>query len=188
MIPFRRPLPPLVLAAALAAASSSLAAEPISCARPTAAALSAPAPVLLGRALLRDGHASTLPTAKAYVLYFGAAWCGPCRLQVRTMKAAYDRGDPGRLGYEVVFVSKDETAEAAAGYAAAEAMPWSYLPPHTGGPAREVARFGARSGVPDMVVVDARGRVLCRAYAPGGRYLGVSDVFRALRRDLGAVD
>lgn len=183
-----RPSLPLTLTAALAAASPSLAAEQISCARPTAAALSAPPPALLGQALRQDGQPTGLRAAKVQVLYFGAAWCGPCRVQVRAMKAAYDRGDPARLGYQVVFVSKDETAQAAADYAAAEAMPWPYLPPHTGGPAREIARFGARSGVPDMVVVDAQGRVLCRAYTQSGRYLGVSDVFEGMRRSLGATD
>jgi hypothetical protein len=99
------------------------------------------------------------------------------------MRSAYEAGEPAQLGYQVVFVSRDASSEAAASYAAEERMPWAYLPPAAGGRAQEVAVLSGRS-VPDMVVVDSKGRVLCRAYGPDGRYRGVSQVFDALRRDL----
>ncbi len=157
------------------------AAAAARCEGPTGGALSGPPAKLLSGALRQLAtERPRLRPARAYALYFGAAWCGPCRLQVRKMKPLYEGGEPAALGYEIVFVSRDRDAKAAAAYAAAEAMPWPYLPPNA---VREVSSLGARS-LPDMVVVDEAGRILCRAYAPDGRYLGAVEMLEALRASL----
>lgn len=174
--------------ALLLMAAGAEAAPSARCDGPPSSSLGAePADLLAGALKGADGRTATLRPAKAYVLYYGAQWCGPCRLQVRAMKAAYQSGDARQLGYEIVFVSGDRSPETALAYVKAEKMPWPYLPPGVRGPAKTVADQAGRS-LPDMVVTDARGRVLCRAYTPEGRYLGVSQTFQALRRTLGARD
>lgn len=152
--------------------------------------LAQPLGVALGAGLARlqaDGivGAPVLPAAKLYVLYFGASWCGPCRLFSRKLKPIYQSGDPARLGYEVIFVTRDRTAAKAYGYVAQEAMPWPFLRHEHLAAAEAVLRASAPQA-PDLVVVDANGRIYCSAYDTGGRYRGVYQTFQAMRLALGA--
>lgn len=119
---------------------------------------------------------SALHRADVYVLYFGASWCGPCGAFARAIKPIYESGEPAVLGYELIFVSKDTPPKDVA-YVRAIGMPWPYLRDDTVG---ALASIGGRV-LPDLVVVDRFGRVLCRAVDATGRSAGVRQTFDRMR-------
>jgi thiol-disulfide isomerase/thioredoxin len=154
------------------------------CATPIGERLAAPpADLFRGQVeRLRDGRPVKLravPDADVYALYFGASWCAPCQAFGRAIKPVYETGEPTELGYEVIFVSMDTPPEDLA-YVKAADMPWPYL--------NAVGRRSLRGLVspgspvlPDLVVIDRAGRVLCRTASSSSRALGIRQTFALMR-------
>lgn len=113
--------------------------------------------------MLRGGRPSRveLPKRKVYFLYYGASWCAPCRALGRMIRQRHQSGEARRLGYEVVFISRDRPGKDLE-YVRDAAMPWPYLPAAATGAAVQVVAAG-RHALPDMIAVDGEGRILCRA-------------------------
>ena len=154
------------------------------CAAPTGARLAAPPADLFRGQIerLRGGRPAKLravPDADVYALYFGASWCAPCQAFGRAIKPIYERGEPAELGYEVIFVSMDTPPEDLA-YVKAAGMPWPFLDAAGRRSARALTHPGTPV-LPDLVVVDRLGRVLCRSVNSSGRALGVRQTFTLMR-------
>jgi len=111
-----------------------------------------------------------LAEKKIYGLYFSAHWCGPCRKFTPKLVDYYNQVVKDHPEFEVIFVSSDKSADAMATYMGEAGMVW---------PAIEFGKLAnvpslkkyAGDGIPDLVVVDATGKVLADSYVRG-KYVG----------------
>ena len=112
---------------------------------------------------------------KHVLIYFSAHWCPPCRRFTPQLKAFYEEANAAKgkrqAPLEVVFVSSDETAEAAAAYVAGAHGDWLSVPFDSelrwafkqrygvwAGAEREIlGTDGKRMGIPTLVLVVRRG-------------------------------
>jgi len=65
-------------------------------------------------------------SGKHLLLYFSAAWCGPCKAFTPRLAEYYNKAVADGVPLEVVFVSSDRSAEAQDEYA--KSMPWLEIP------------------------------------------------------------
>ena len=111
-----------------------------------------------------------LAEKKIYGLYFSAQWCAPCRKFTPKLVDYYDQAVKDHPEFEVIFVSSDKSADAMATYMREAGMLW---------PAIEFGKLVnvpslkkyAGDGIPDLVIVDATGKVLADSYVRG-KYVG----------------
>ncbi len=89
------------------------------------------------------------------LLVFGTTWCPYCREEIPRIKEIYARGRAANL--EVLNIYINETEKKVAAYAARHALPYPVLPDPDGTAA---GRYQVR-GVPMLVLVDRRGKILC---------------------------
>jgi nucleoredoxin len=115
-----------------------------------------------------------LAPKQIYGLYFSAHWCAPCRKFTPQLVAYYNQIAHDHPEFEIIFVSADKSAEDMATYMRESGMPW---------PAIEYGKLAnvpalvkyAGSGIPDLVIVDASGKVLADSFV-GGKYVGPTRV------------
>ena len=115
-----------------------------------------------------------LAPKQIYGLYFSAHWCGPCRKFTPQLVAYYNQITHDHPEFEIIFVSADKSAEDMATYMRESGMPW---------PAIEYGKLAnvptlvkyLGSGIPDLVIVDASGKVLADSFV-GGKYVGPASV------------
>ena len=93
-----------------------------------------------------------------YVLVeFWASWCGPCRVEIPNMKAAYEAYS-GK-GFEIVSVSLDEETEDWQEASMEEELPWIDLGDQMAFDS-EVANLYGVIGIPVNYLVDGDGRIV----------------------------
>ena len=115
-----------------------------------------------------------LASKQIYGLYFSAHWCGPCRKFTPQLVAYYNQIARDHPEFEIIFVSADKSADGMATYMRESGMPW---------PAIEYSKLAnvpalqkyAGKGIPDLVIVDASGKVLADSYV-SGKYVGPARV------------
>jgi nucleoredoxin len=115
-----------------------------------------------------------LAPKQIYGLYFSAHWCVPCRKFTPQLVAYYNQIARDHPEFEIIFVSADKSADGMANYMRESGMPW---------PAIEYGKLAsvptlqkyAGNGIPDLVIVDASGKVLADSYV-GGKYVGPARV------------
>ena len=115
-----------------------------------------------------------LASKQIYGLYFSAHWCGPCRKFTPQLVAYYNQIARDHPEFELIFVSADKSADGMATYMRESGMPW---------PAIEYSKLAnvpalqkyAGKGIPDLVIVDASGKVLADSYV-SGKYVGPARV------------
>ncbi len=93
---------------------------------------------------------------KVVLVDFWATWCGPCRVEVPNVVAAYKKYQ--EKGFEVVGVSLDEDKDAMLAYTKEQGMTW---PQHFDGKGwqNEISsRYGIQS-IPAMWLVDKKGMI-----------------------------
>jgi nucleoredoxin len=123
---------------------------------------------------LVSGYDEELAQKQIYGLYFSAHWCGPCRKFTPQLVAYYNQFARDHPEFEIVFVSADKSADGMATYMRESGMPW---------PAIEYSKLAnvpalqkyAGKGIPDLVIVDASGKVLADSYV-SGKYVGPAKV------------
>lgn len=113
---------------------------------------------LLGPTLVgKDGNVATaeaLTGIDVVGLYFSAHWCPPCRGFTPVLGKKYEELKKAGKAFELVFISKDQNAEAFTEYHAT--MPFLGLPFADRERAQSLnAKFGV-SGIPSLVLVDAK--------------------------------
>eukprot|EP00322_Chrysochromulina_rotalis_P019052 CAMPEP_0115884516 /NCGR_PEP_ID=MMETSP0287-20121206/30161_1 /TAXON_ID=412157 /ORGANISM="Chrysochromulina rotalis, Strain UIO044" /LENGTH=385 /DNA_ID=CAMNT_0003340829 /DNA_START=1 /DNA_END=1155 /DNA_ORIENTATION=- len=160
-----------------AAARASAQAKAADTAAPAKYAAAAAEPWL--PAVLEDAQGGKVATSKALAgkvvaLYFSAHWCPPCREFTPKLAAAYEMVAEDDVPFEVIFVSSDDSADAAAEYMEAMHGTWLRVPfdcPQRNALKRRFGCFGAkehpdwpdtprRSGIPALVIVDHKGTEL----------------------------
>jgi nucleoredoxin len=120
-------------------------------------------------AAFAEEASSSLGEESHVLLYFSARWCPPCRRFTPILKEFYEVANRGGKKLEVVFVSSDETGDAAQTYLREAHGDWLMVPFDAplrwdmkkrygvwAGAEREVmGTDGKRTGVPTLVLVDA---------------------------------
>src|SRR6266513_6483798 len=105
-----------------------------------------------------------------YGLYFSAHWCGPCRKFTPQLVAYYNQIAHDHPEFEILYVSSDKSAEGMATYMRASGMPWPAIEYGKVANVPGLQRYAGR-GIPDLVIVDASGKVLADSFV-GGKYVG----------------
>jgi thiol-disulfide isomerase/thioredoxin len=125
-------------------------------------------------------HATAgLGQAEYVLLYFSAAWCGPCRAFTPNLVAFQQQyGGSGR--FHVLLVSSDRSEQAMFDYMKDANMPWGAVPFNRIGPSQLRQSYGGR-GIPNLVIVDRNGRVISGSYVEGN-YVGPNKVLNDMRQ------
>jgi len=115
-----------------------------------------------------------LAPKQIYGLYFSAHWCGPCRKFTPQLVAYYNQIARDHPEFEIIFVSADKSADDMATYMRESGMPWSAIEYGKLANVPALQKYAGR-GIPDLVIVDASGKVLADSYV-GGKYVGPARV------------
>ena len=164
-----------LLALALALAGFVTAAEP----QDMATRLNGRLVALRGKSVVPFA-APDLPQAKYIALYYSAGWCGPCHQFTPDLVKFYNELKPKYPGFEIIFMSRDQGANAMEKYMAEMAMPWPAVRYSAVKSDRALTKY-AGPGIPDLVLVNEKGEVLSDSYA-GKDYLGPHKVMNDLKR------
>jgi len=121
-----------------------------------------------------------LAGVKYYALYFSASWCGPCRAFTPDLVRAYRELKPAHPEFELIFISGDNSAGDMLAYMREDKMPWLAVK-YDRREQKMVDYSGP--GIPCLVLVDAKGRVLADSYQ-GETYLGPQQVLETTKQIL----
>jgi nucleoredoxin len=119
-----------------------------------------------------------LEKKKLIALYFSAHWCGPCRKFTPQLVEYYNRVAPQHPELEIVFVSADRSQFAFETYMKETQMPWPAIDFQKVSSKAQIHTFAGK-GIPDLVLLDANGKVLSDSYA-GTEYRGPQHVLTDL--------
>ena len=111
-----------------------------------------------------------LAPKQIYGLYFSAHWCPPCRKFTPQLVAYYTQIAHDHPEFEIIFVSADKSAEDMATYMRESGMPWLAIEYGKLANVPALQKYVGR-GIPDLVIVDASGKVLADSFV-GGKYVG----------------
>jgi len=115
---------------------------------------------------------------KVIGLYLSAQWCAPCRQFTPKLVAYYNKVAPAHPEFEILFVSKDQSASAMERYMRNDQMPWAALNfDKVAGNDALTKYFG--DSIPCLVIVDENGKVISDTYA-GKNYRGPEAVLADL--------
>ncbi len=120
---------------------------------------------------------SNLDKAKLIAIYFSAHWCPPCRAFTPDLVQFYNRVKKNHPEFELVFCSSDKSQSAMVGYMKEARMPWPVIDYEK----RFVLKKYGGNGIPNLVVLDADGKVVMSSYV-GGEYVGPQKVLADLDR------
>ena len=115
---------------------------------------------------------------KLIALYFSAHWCAPCRKFTPQLVEYYNRAVPQHPEFELLFVSSDRSASSFETYMHDTGMPWPAIDYQKVRDKTAITKY-AGQGIPDLVLLDASGKVLSDSYA-GKEYLGPQKVLADL--------
>lgn len=127
---------------------------------------------------LKETPAAALDGVKYYALYYSASWCGPCRQFTPGLVSAYRELKQAHPELEVIFISADNSSADMTTYMKNDRMPF----PAVRYDRREekLMRY-AGPGIPCLVLVDARGKVVSDSFRRGD-YVGPQAVLADTRR------
>src|SRR2546430_7203524 len=115
-----------------------------------------------------------LASKQIYGLYFSAHWCGPCRKFTPQLVAYYNQVTHDHPEFEIIFVSADKSADGMATYMRESGMPWPAIDYDKLANVPALQKYAGK-GIPDLVIVDAGGKVLADSYV-SGKYVGPARV------------
>ena len=121
-----------------------------------------------------------LEKKKLFLLYFSAHWCAPCRAFTPGLVTFYNDAVAKHPELELIFVSLDRTPFGMETYMRDTNMPWPAID-YQKLPSKQTIMKYAGEGIPDLVLVDASGKVLSDSYA-GKKYLGPDKVLADLNK------
>lgn len=138
--------------------------------------------VALQSGALRPFEPARLEHVKFYAVYFSASWCGPCKAFTPELVDAYGKIRALYPEFEIILVNRDRSPAAMAAYMRDDRMPWPALG-WTAIATSDLNRY-AGNGIPCLVLVDEKGKVLSDSYR-SGRYVGpdavLDDTWKILR-------
>lgn len=94
---------------------------------------------------------------KIVLIDFWATWCGPCRMELPTVKAAYDKYK--KKGFNVVGISFDKDAETWKTFIKEKGYSWVHLSDLKGWECAAGKLFQIYS-IPSCILVDGKGKIL----------------------------
>lgn len=131
---------------------------------------------------LRTGkRAQVSPTRppEYVVLYFSAEWCPGCRAFSPKLVSFYEqKKKAGSKRFELIWISHDKTAADMQAYAKGYGFPWLAVA-WDKLPKVPITRAHDPTGIPDLVILDAKGAVVADSYV-GNEYLGAAAVLEKL--------
>jgi len=110
--------------------------------------------------------AEQLAGVKFYAIYFSASWCGPCKEFTPGFVDAYRKIREIYPEFETVFVSRDRSEADTMAYMKADKMPWATVRWDELPTMKELDRY-AGPGIPCLVLVDEKGKVLSDSFRRG---------------------
>ena len=119
-----------------------------------------------------------LEKKKLIALYFSAHWCPPCRKFTPQLVDYYNRVAPQHPEFEIIFVSNDRSQFGFETYLKEAQMPWPAVDFQKVANKAAINKY-AGNGIPDLVLLDASGKVVSDSYA-GKEYLGPQKVLADL--------
>ncbi len=131
---------------------------------------------------LRSGKPLKLADFRGQVVLidFWATWCGPCRGEVPSIKAAYDKYHD--RGFEIIGISLDRNEKELKSYIEKNGMTWRQI--FEGG--KQLAdRFEVR-GIPKMYVLGRDGRVVSDNARGAGLAKAIEEALKQAPRDGGS--
>ena len=154
--------------------------------------LSTMAELIDGKLVNASGQNVATPDAsvKYYAIYYAAGWSPACVTFTPSLAAWYRQFKPAHPGFELIFVSEDRSEAEMYDYMNQTQMPWPAVRyselPRTNGSYRgpDIQQF-ANDGIPDLVLLDSRGKVLDDSFS-GSAYLGPQGVVDYISRNVGA--
>ena len=117
---------------------------------------------------------TALEKKKLFLLYFSAQWCGPCRKFTPQLVDYYNHVTPKHPELELIFVSRDKSPFAMDTYMRDMKMPWPAVDYQKVTAKESITKY-AGEGIPDLVLVDASGKVVSSSY-DGKKYVGPAKV------------
>lgn len=100
-----------------------------------------------------------------FILYYSAAWCGPCRQTAPHSVEFYNEHVADNPKVELVMVNLDPEKDPAEEWAAEVGMPWPVLLQDEAGGVDAVAANQPR-GIPTMILVDGDGKKIAEGRVP----------------------
>lgn len=142
--------------------------------------------LLDGKLISADGIAvSANPSIQYYAIYYSAQWCPPCHHFTPELVRWYNQFKPTHPNFELVFVSEDHDADSMFAYMREMSMPWPAVRfgdlKHDGGFTGSGIEKFAGHAIPDLVLVNARGKVLSDTFREG-TYVGPQEVVKDTER------
>ncbi|KAH7726472.1 Protein T20D4.7 [Aphelenchoides avenae] len=92
-------------------------------------------------------------------LYFSAHWCGPCRWFTPNLKKFYDAVKDSE-NFEIVFVSRDNSAEEMKAYMEECHGDWLHVPYDQEVSSSLSEKYNESGGIPELVIFDEAGNNL----------------------------
>jgi len=144
--------------------------------------------LIQGKLISADGSPFSFPanapvaSIRYDAIYYSAQWCPPCHAFTPVLVEWYKKFKPSHPNFELIFISEDRNESAMLAYMKEMAMPWPAVRysdlKHDGNGTFKgsgIEKF-AGSGIPDLVLVDADGKVLSDSFSWTGSYLGPQHV------------
>ncbi len=120
-----------------------------------------------------DFHPAALRGVKYWAFYYSASWCPPCRAFTPTLVDFYKGFKPTHPNFELIFVNHDQSEGDMLAYMRDDSMTWPAV--RFSDIEQSKANRYCGSGIPDLVLVDADGKVLSDSFS-GSDYLGPQKV------------
>jgi nucleoredoxin len=150
-------------------------------------------PVMLdGKLISADGTKTDTPgpAVQYYAVYYSAQWCPPCHAFTPKLVQWYNKFKPAHPNFELIFVSEDHNEGSMLDYMKEMAMPWPAVRfnelQHAGNgtfKGSQIEKF-ANTEIPDLVLVEASGKVLSDSFQ-GDQYLGPEAVVEDINKIVG---
>jgi nucleoredoxin len=103
---------------------------------------------------------SKLAAAPYTVLYFGAGWCPDCRKFSPALVEAYDHQLGSKKRFEVLFLTKDKSADGMLKFMQKEKMQWPAVAYDKMASADDLNKYYSGHGIPCLTVLDPKGTVV----------------------------
>lgn len=131
---------------------------------------------------LHQFDASQLAHTRFFAIYYSASWCPPCRAFTPSLVKFYDEVKQNNPQFELIFVCRDRSSADMEKYMKADQMRWPALT-FSKGRSHKILNQYAGPGIPDLVLVDAQGKILSNSYE-GSKYVGPQKVVQDIRKIL----